>query len=484
MTRFSTTVLRNSTISFTAQVVIKLLSFAFSILIVRRLGAEQYGQYVAVLAFGAIFVFVADLGLSPYTVRAIARLREETNSASHIAQLYGNILWLRLLLALLAAMLIIGAAWITKRPPEMIRAIALGTLGLLMYGVQGGAEAVLMGFERLDVAAGGRVVQQIIFVTLGGIVLWIGAGYIGLILANLVGIAILSAICWRGVRRLGIQQALPQPIRWLTLIRAGLPFGIISLTLGLSYKFDTILLNIYRGDIQTGYYNAAYTLVFAAVMLSNTVNTALYPSLARQTLVAPGSLPAIYQRTLRYLMAVSLPIACGGWIIADGLIPFLFGPEYIPSISVLQIVIWVIPFMYLSEFLGYVVVVAGQEKTVARAVLISTGANILANTLLIPRYGIIAAAFTTVATEIVLVTQYLWFLRTQLPVRLWGQAVLGPLSASLAMSGVAALLHGNTPLLINVFVAALSYAVFLTLFRVVGVYELQHLRSFWSPAAR
>ena len=62
---------------------------------------------------------------------------------------------------------------------------------------------------------------------------------------------------------------------------------------------------------------------FRSHYVSNVLNTALYPSLARQAVTDPGTLPAIYERMLRYLMVLALPIAMGGWALADQIIPFL-----------------------------------------------------------------------------------------------------------------------------------------------------------------
>ncbi len=468
---------RNSAAGIGAQMVIKLLSFIFSIMILRRLGAEQYGQYTAVLAFGGIFVFLSDLGLSIYTVRAIARLRDQPDGKAKIESLFKDVLQLRFYQALLTALLIISTAWLTQRPLEMIIAVALGTLGLLMYSAQGTAEAVLAGFERVDIAAGGRVVYQFTFVVVGSIVLLAGVGYFGLIFANLLGIALMTFICWRGVRSLDLHPSQASPEMWVKLIRSSIPFGIIGFTLGLSYKFDTVLLNVYHGDSATGYYNAAYTLIFSSVMLSNSINTALYPSLARQAIADASALPSIYQRTLRYLMSLSLPIAIGTWLLADQLVPFLFGPEYTPAIPVLRIIIWVLPLMYASEFLGYVVIIAGQEARVARAVIISTTINVLANLILIPLYGIFAAAIMTVATEAVLVVQYVWLLRNHLSVSQWTHALVRPLGATLVMGIVTLLMRAQMPMLLTIALAALSYLALLFVFGVIGRSEFQFLRQ-------
>src|SRR5579884_3340220 len=125
MQQLSKTVLRNSAAGLAAQLLIKLLSFGFSVLIVRHLGAGIYGQYAAVLAFGAVFLFLSDLGLSPYAVREVARLRARKGGVEQIDQLFGDVLALRLLLALMTAGLVISAAWLTGRPLVMVGAIAL-----------------------------------------------------------------------------------------------------------------------------------------------------------------------------------------------------------------------------------------------------------------------------------------------------------------------------------------------------------------------
>ncbi len=403
---------------------------------------------------GALFVFLADLGLSPYMVREVARWRDSPDGMER-----ASVLWQCAAAALPAGpagrTLLIGSAWLTGRPPVMIGAIALGTLGLIMCGVQGASDGMLAGFERLDLSAGSKVSYQLVFVLVGAAALLLGTGYYGLIGANLLGIAVMTLICWRGARALGPRPRGVDTRTWPRLLRASIPFGIIGFTLGLSYKFDSVLLNIFRGDAETGYYNAAYNLVFSAVMLSNVINTSLYPSLTRQAASAPHTLTMIYERALRYLMALALPIAVGASVLADQIVPFLFKAEYLPAAPALRMVIWVVPLMFASEFLGYVVLIAGKERHAARAVVVSTGFNVLLNLLIVPRYGFLGAAAMTVLTEAVLVGQYLWMLRAQMRQLDWGQVLLRPLVAALAMGGLVLLARG-LPLLLNVALGALD----------------------------
>ena len=475
MHQLANTVLRNSIAGLIAQIAIKLLSFAFSVLIIRQLGAGDFGQYAAVIGFGTVFLFIADLGLAPYTVREVARLRDTPDGQTRIRDLYADVLALRLILALVAGLLVVSAAMLTGRPAIMIGAIALNALTVLLYALHGSSEAVLAGHERLDLTAGMQVVNQLVFVCLGGLALWLGLGYYGLIIATMAGVAVMTALVVRAVWKLGIRPGRPTRQGWIPLLRAAFPFGVIGLTLGISYRFDTVLLNIFSGDAPTGHYNAAYNLVFALVTLSNVLNTALYPSLSRQAVTNPDSLPKIYERLLRYLLLVALPIAVGGFILARPLVGFLFGPEYGPSAVLLAILIWVVPLMFLSEFLGYVVVIAGREALVARAIIISSSVNIVANLLLIPRYGVLAAATITVITELVLVGQYLWLMRDLLGQMRWG---------ALARSGAAVITMAtlvyairDLPVLVTVAIGGALYAGLLLAMRVVGPDEAAFVRG-------
>ncbi|MCC6177942.1 MAG: flippase [Chloroflexi bacterium] len=474
-------VARNSAAGLGAQVAIKILSFGFSVFVVRHLGAEQFGQYSAVVAFGATFVFLADLGLGAFVVREVARLRLVPNARERTDGLFGDTLRLRLLLASGAAVLLVAAAWATNRPLPMIVAIGLGAVGLVLYGAQGACESVLAGFERLDVVAAAKVANQIAFVLGGAAALYFGLGYHGLVIASLLSTCLLATICWQGVRRLGVRSARATVSDWPKLLRRSAPFAVIAGMLGFSYKFDSVLLNVTRGDAETGFYGAAYNLVFTAAFLSNAVNTALYPTLTRRAISAPARLPEIAGRAWRYLLVIALPIAVGGWALADQIIDLLFGASYAPAAPALAILIWVVPLMFTSELLGYVVVVGGAEGRVARAVMASTGLNVALNLLLIPQFGLIGAALMTLITELLLVMQYVWHLRGTLARANLSYAVVRPLAAAVLMGGLTLALRSQ-PVLANVAISGSIYGLLLLLLGVLGKEELRFIRGFRSGA--
>jgi len=296
----------------------------------------------------------------------------------------------------------------------------------------------------------------------------LGWGYYGLIGVTLIGVTVMAVYYWNATRKLGVLPTQPDPKMWGRLLKASLPFGLIGFAIGLSYKYDSILLNIFRGDSETGFYNAAYNLVFSAVLFSNVLNTALYPSLARQSVNDPENLTNSYERALRYLMIFSLPVAVGGWVLADQIIPFLFTNNYLPAVPALRVIIWVVPLMFASEFFGYIVLISGKETQAARSILISTGFNVLSNSFMVPLYGLQAAAIMTVLTEAVLVGQYLWIIRKILAAFQVQRTLLLPALAALLMGVFTWILHGWLPVLANIGMSMVFYGVLLFLLRIFG----------------
>jgi O-antigen/teichoic acid export membrane protein len=101
------------------------------------------------------------------------------------------------------------------------------------------------------------------------------------------------------------------PRLWPDLIKAGLPFGIISLTLSIAYSIDTVMMSRVLPEIVVGWYNVAYGLIFSIMALSAGFKTAIVPSLARTyaSTRSPSSGGIIVRSSTAVL---SLPIAIGG----------------------------------------------------------------------------------------------------------------------------------------------------------------------------
>lgn len=467
---------RNSALGITGQLAIRALSVLFSIAVVRRFGSDTFGQYSSVLAFVALFSVLSDLGLGSWGTRAVAEDRPQTSA------LVWRVASIRLLLSVATGTVIIGLAALLY-PTRQILAIAIASCALLLFGINGAFDMAWLGHERLDISSTISVINQLAFVAIGSAVLILHGGVIALVLASLAALAIATAVSWRMAKRL-LALALARPTlrgAW-PLVCACAPIGAIQISLLISYKADTVLLSLFRDNATVGIYAVAYNLIFSLMLLSHSVNLALFPALSRSA--SDGeALTRLTARAMKYLLTVGVPIAFGGALLAPALIRFLYTDAYAESATVLRIVIWVLPLMFLTEFAGYYATAIHRERPAGLAALIMAGANIALNLVCIPRFGLWAAAIITVITEIVFLAQYLWILRDRQVIGTLVRLIWRPVVASVGMTLALALLPlGFLPLAIVVGMAVYGGALVL----VGGVTrgELAALRPRWAPRPR
>ena len=99
----------------------------------------------------------------------------------------------------------------------------------------------------------------------------------------------------------------------------------------------------------------------------------------------------------------------------------------------LQVVIWSIPFGWLNSVTNYVLIALGQERIQTRAFLIGVGFNVVTNLIFIPQYGYVAAAVTTILSEIVLLSVFAYYLRPKMAQVGWFKMLWRPTAVALLM---------------------------------------------------
>lgn len=468
------TIFKNTFFITAGNLVFKLLNFLFMIYVVRRLGDDRFGQYNVVLAFVGLFQIFAELGISQYAMREISQDRSKTQV------MFWNLLVLRLLLGLIGIGAITAGAALSGYSPELVVAVFIYTLSFLLAAVQVPLETVLTAYERFDYVTVMGIVRQLVFAGLGAIFLFSGLGFTWLIIAGLLSIVPQIVIGVWAVRRhkLLAWRVTVDAASWGTLIRKGLPFGLISLTLIIAFSIDTVMLKYWYADNVVGWYNVAYNLVFSISFLMKGFKEAIVPSLARTFVRDPDEVKRWYFRTVKAGILLSLPASVGGMLVAYPLIRFLYTPDFEPSALALQILIWDTPFLIYTAFCGNMTTVISEEKAAARIYGINAAANVVLNLIAIPLWGFVGAAVVTVITDIVGTIQFYLLFSKKLPVGGLGPILMKVSAASLLMGGVVYLLR-DTHLFLQVGVGAAVFVLFTLALRILDESEKALILRIW-----
>ena len=394
------TIARNSSFVLGIQAAVKILAFLFNVYIVRRLGDVHFGRYSAVMAYVAIFAIFTDWGMSPYALREMAKDHGKTS------YLLPNIMAIRIVLSLIILLAApLSALWLGK-DKDVVTGILIASAGLILYAFQGPLDSALTARERLDTTSILTLVNQLVFWGLGVLLLINGAGFIGLIIASLAGVAVVTLLSGRMLLRLGVGQLALSPRLWPPLLRAALPFGISGIASVFMNRFDTVLMSFVLTDAAVGWYNVPWALIAMILLIAQSIAIAAYPSMVRNYAADPESLPRITWQFIKYLLIVCLPIAMGGSVLANRIILTLYGTTFTHSILVLQVMLWALPCLFLLELLGRVADTLSLERSAARINVINALIVVALNLFLVPTIGILGGALALVGGRAIRLVQY------------------------------------------------------------------------------
>lgn len=428
---------RNSAVPIAAQLLNKAVDFAFAFVVLRLLGVSGAGQYeFAVLVWLYTKTFT-DFGLAVLATREVAR--DHTVAGVYL----GATTLLRLGLWLVALPVVGGFTlaywrWGNLSVPAIV-AIVLLTLSIVPDSYSDAANAICNGYEEMTAPALLTIVKNLLKVAVGLGFLLAGWGAIGLAATALI---VNLATAWLFLllaRRLGVRAAwTADPGAWRTLLAAAWPLLLNNLLAGLFFRVDAFILQWFRGDYELGLYAPPYKYLQFLLLIPSYFTLALFPHLSRLAAERSGALNATLALAMKLLLIVALPVCVATVFLAPDLVLLLGGRGYLPhSATALRILIWFLPFSYVNGLAQYVLIAVGRQRLLSGAFALTFGFNLVTNLLLIPRFGYPAAAATTVASELVLLVPFLWFLRRHVGPLPEPGIVLRPLVATLAMAAAA-----------------------------------------------
>ncbi|MBI5302411.1 MAG: oligosaccharide flippase family protein [Chloroflexi bacterium] len=453
------TILRNSVAITAGEWVAKVLNFVFTVYAVRLLGETGWGRYATVVAFVGLFGVFFELGMSQYVERTIAQDRTRARD------LYWNVVVLRLILATIGIFVITSLSVIVGHDRELMIGVMLWTGTFAFASVLTPLANVLTANERFDLLTVLLLLAQLLNIGLSLLFLSLGAGFLGLLYTGYVVMPAQILLCVWAIRRLrlgGFQWRI-DPKTWRPFIRASLPFALSSIALTYSFNVDTVMLGFFYSSGVVGWYNAAYKLVFNLTAITGGFQRAITPSFARENMTNPERVRNWSRLGIQGMLLIALPIAVGVSLLGTRIVDLLYGAAFAPSGLILSIIIWDVPLLTFNAFCGNLTTALGLERPASRIYLLSTLVGIALYVVLIPPFGMIAAAVITVFMDSLTATRFFMLLRNHIELdKITHKLALTTLSAGL-MGGVV-ILTSSFELFIVILAGAATYGAFVLAF--------------------
>jgi len=453
---------KNSLVPMVMALSNRVIDFAFALLMLRILQPEGAGRYAFAVAFIGMVEILTRYGLGTFVTREVAAKPNDSNRYLSNVSLLRLYLWLvaiPFMVTILALYTIFGGLTV-----DVIMTIAIFSIGTLFSNLSDGLTAVFYAHEKAEYPAAIASITTLTRVTLGALVLLLGWGIIGLaiasVVANLVAFTILSYILISKIFRPAYENSTSLQ---RDMMGESFPLMINHLLATVFFRIDVFILSPTWGDQAVGYYNAAYKYVDGINVIPQYFTLAIFPLMSRFATDSQESLIRAYLLSLRLLLLLAIPIAVGTPFIAYELIWFLAGEQFIPdSVTVLQILIWFLPFSFINQVTQYVLIAVHQQRALTRAFIIGVSFNLITNLIFVPFYGYSAAAITTILSEIALLIPFYRLVRQHLCTVPWLDIIWRP---AMAGGGMGTILWaiGDLNFGLTVVIATVSYGGVLVL---------------------
>ena len=403
-----------------------LLQYGLYFWLARYLGVEAYGSFSLLLTIAVLTAPLCDLGMSVALVRTCAR------DPQVMPEALGAALAWRLILALPTVLAAFVLCHLEDDPLGVSGLLLPMLCATLLDGLCNLCSAAFQAKERMSVSALIQIGRQVVrCAAFAGIVL-VGGGIQELAYAYVVASLICAVPTVLATLRL-------TPIRFrrqklVPVLTGALPFGSAILAVMLHSQSDVVMLGVMSDRVEVGLYHAGMRFFLLAQILSQTVSTVTAPLCHRLGLEPAATSSAVYRVKATGLVAIGVLASLFLCLHAELVVSVVLGPSYQGTEVVLLAIAPAILVNFLSSPIGDTLGSIGRQGSLSLACWSALTVNIGVNLILIPTYGALGAAFSTLISETLLLV-ILVTVAVRAGLRLdWNSVLCAPLCAATAVA--------------------------------------------------
>ena len=469
-----------------SRVVALLMLFLAYRLLLPYFGPFGTGQYFYIQSYVLLFSTVVDFGIQQFITKKIS---EQPDRAKEYFQKFFSF---EIVIAIFLYLLLVSVASFRHYDQAVFFGICIAGLGMLTNALTYPYLAVMAAFQDMRKVAWVNFLNSCVNFTL-----IFATVYFRHYIVFLSSVTFIFGVLDLFVYRYFVKKHIPNPeiLKGLNLfdfnliksiLKQAWPFTLLVGFSAIYNRVDVVIITLLKGYVQTGLYTTAYRIFDLLNFFPAVVSYTLFPFFTG--LMAKNAIAEVRVNLEKYvglMIALALPMAVGGMILSAPIISLLTNhdPRYSYSATVLAILIWApaIQFIYIPA--NSLVISQLTKKAMA-----ITGANVIinivGNVILIPHFGIKAAAIMTVVSESVQGTFYFYFIYRGITKFKFVSLLVKPLLAA-ALMGVILWPLRTHSLLISLPAGAAAYFIILVFTGFLKREDLQLVKGFFrrgSPA--
>ena len=423
------TIYKNMLFLSGAEFISKILQFVLMIYAAKLLDPANFGKFSFALALSSIGIIAADAGINMLMIREVARNKKAAD------KYFINAFVLKVVFALFAYLVIILVLNVLNYPKDTRYIVYLVWIFTIISSLTDVFYSIFRAFEKMFYDALIKILRMVILTAIGLYVLFrfhdvfIFSAVFIFVEALMILLALFIAL------KIFIKIRLDLSLQFMKgLLKKSLPFGLAFVFSSVYFYISIVLLSKIKGDVDVAIFSVAYNLAFAILFIPLVYTNAIYPVMSRYYKTSKGKLIFIYQKSFKYLYMIGLPISFGTFFLADRIIVFFYGREYISSIIVLQIISWYVFIKFLNVLMGSVLSSTDEQNKRMASQGFTAIFNFVLSFILIQQKSYVGAAISMVVTEVFLFVFYYSYVSKSLYWYNFVPVLAKPLIASIIMA--------------------------------------------------
>ena len=394
--------------------------------VARVLEPDGIGLFNFASTYANYFALFAILGTSLYSVREIAKMRDDLKAQEKFVS---EIMSLLTCTTVFCSILFIGSVFLV---PQLYQNYAIFLVsGLTLYLTPVTIEWFYSGREEF-----GYITFRALFLRIISIVflfLLVKTKDDLLVYVGLNAVMGVINIVWNYIKmwQLGVRPRFTwhfkQHIKPLLLLFSA------NVAVSIYTMLDTLMLGFMTNYEEVGYYNSAINITRNLLPVATSLSAVAMPRLAYYMKQGDwNQINVFMDKSLSVVSFLCFPIAFGVMAIAPTFVPLFYGDMFYGAILPLQIVIGVAIAIGLNNLLGMQTLLSlGHDKLFLYSLLVGTFSNFFTNLIVIPKFGASGAAAASVFAETLIAIVMLIFVYkyTQVRFHRFREAILSALIA-------------------------------------------------------
>lgn len=384
---------KNIAITFSARIIMVGLGLIAGIIAARMLGPEGKGIFAFLSALAGIALQFGNLGLQNANTYFIAKDRTKTGD------LMGNSLWVGLILGSVIAL---GIYTVWEWYPHQIAGsidrdlIVITLLSIPFILLSLFFQNILLGQQAIFPYNMIQILSQVA-ITVGVISIMFTSQSIRSLVMLSTLVAIISSLAYWTLASLRTQFSFRFNLHCLKeSLRYGIKSYIVTFFAFLILRSDLYLVNLYRGLAETGLYSLAAGFADLLQLLPMSISMVLFPRLAENQSTS-GEVTARVVRIATIIMFFLCLVAA---IFAQPLITMLYGEPFAASALPFIILAPGIFFYSIESIIAQNLAAIGFPFYIVYVWLTTFLLNFGLNLIFVPKYGMLAAATTSLISYI------------------------------------------------------------------------------------